>query len=62
MLAELAEGTLDDVALLIGRTVEGGWPAAPAATPEPVADLAEGSGMVALIPRLRTCTRIAALE
>jgi len=53
VLAELAERTLDDVALLVRRTVERGWPAAPAATTEPVADLAEGSGIFALIPRLR---------
>jgi hypothetical protein len=42
--AELAEGPLDDVALLIGGSVEGGWPAAPSATPEPVAGLVRGFG------------------
>jgi hypothetical protein len=36
--AELAEGTLDGVALLAGG-VEGGWPTARAAAPQPVAGL-----------------------
>jgi hypothetical protein len=54
VLAELAERPLDDVALLVRGTVERGWSAASAAAPQPVGDLAEGSGMVAFIPRLRT--------
>jgi hypothetical protein len=39
VLAEFAEGTLDDVALLIDGGVEGGWAAAFAAAAAPVADL-----------------------
>jgi len=53
VLAELAEGTLNNVALLVGSRVERGWPAARAATPEPVAGLVSRLGMVALMPRLR---------
>ena len=44
VLTELAEGALDDVALLIGRSVEGGRAAAPAAAPQPVAGLVRGLG------------------
>ena len=62
MLAELAEGPLDDVALLIGGRVERGWPAAPLPRRRRLRIWSEGSGMVALIPRLRTWARIAVLE
>ena len=62
VLAELAEGALNGVALLIGGGVEGGRQAAPAAAFEPVLDLVAGSGMVALTARLRRWARIAALE
>src|SRR6266566_165805 len=44
VLAEMAEGALDHVALLIGRGVEGGRAAAPAAAPQPVPDLVRGLG------------------
>src|SRR6266567_4511601 len=44
VLAELAERPLDGVALLIGRGVEGGRAAAPAAALEPVLDLVRGFG------------------
>src|SRR5712691_9760067 len=44
VLAELAEGALDGVALLIGSGVEGGRAAAPAAAPEPVLHLVRGLG------------------
>ena len=44
VLAELAEGTFDGVALLVGDGVEGGWPAARAAAPPPVAGLIGGFG------------------
>jgi len=42
--AELTEGTLDGVALRVGEGVEGGWAAAVAAAPQPVAGLVGGSG------------------
>src|ERR1022692_3982497 len=44
VLAELAEGALDGVALLIGGRVEGSRPPALAAAPEPVAGLVSGFG------------------
>jgi len=44
VLPELAESTLDGVALFIGGRVEGGWAAAPAATPQAAADLVRGLG------------------
>jgi hypothetical protein len=44
VLAELAEGTLDGVALLVGGRVEGGWPAGRAAAAEPVTGLICGLG------------------
>src|SRR5436190_9615583 len=44
VLAEMAEGPLDDVALLIGRSVEGGRAPAPAAAPQPVPHLVRGLG------------------
>jgi len=44
VLAELAEGTLDGVALLINVGVEGGWAAARAPAAEPVAGLICGFG------------------
>src|SRR5438105_15778698 len=44
VLAEVAEGPLNDVALLIGRSVEGGRAAAPAAAPAPVLHLVRGLG------------------
>ena len=62
MLAELAEGPLDGVALLVGGSVEGGRPAARAAAPSRLRTWSAGSGMVALIPRLRRWARIAVLE
>ena len=62
VLAELAEGALDGVAVLAGGGVEGGWAAALAAAPDPVAGLVGGLGMVALMPRRRRWARIAALE
>ena len=62
VLAEVAEGALDGVALPVGGGVGGGRAAAFAAAPQPVADLICGSGMVALMPRLRGWERIALLE
>src|ERR1700685_1428008 len=50
VLAEVAEGALDDVALLIGRSVEGGRAAAPAAALEPVLHLVRGLGNGGLDP------------
>src|SRR5205823_8078541 len=44
VLAELAEGPLDDVALLVSDRVEGGRAAAPAAAPQPVFHLIRGFG------------------
>lgn len=39
VLAELADGPLDDVALRVCGRVEGGWPSALAAAPQPVLHL-----------------------
>lgn len=44
VLAELADGPLDGVALFIGGWVEGGGPAALAAAPAPVGGLVSGLG------------------
>src|SRR5690349_19089354 len=44
VLAEVAEGALDGVALPVGGGVEGGRAAAFAAAPQPVADLICGLG------------------
>ena len=44
VLAELAEGPLNGIALLIGGPVEGGRPSAPAAAPQPVPGLVRGLG------------------
>ena len=62
VLAELAEGALNGVALLIGGGVEGGR--RPPALPRLSRFLtwSAGSGMVALTARLRRWARIAALE
>jgi hypothetical protein len=61
MLAELAEGPLDGVALLVGGGVEGEWPAALPRRSR-LAAWSAGWGIVALIPRRRRCARIALLE
>ena len=53
VLAELAEGPLDDVALLVGGGVEGGRPAARLPRRSRLRTWSAGSGMVALIPRRR---------
>ncbi len=44
VLAELAERALDGVAVLVGGGVEGGWAAAAAAAPQPVAYLVRWLG------------------
>ena len=62
MLAEVAEGALDGVALPVGGGVEGGRAAAFTAAPQPVAGLVGGFRMVALMPCLRRWERIALLE
>ena len=62
VLAQSAEGALDGVALLVGRRVESGRAAALAAAAEPGRIWSAGSGMVALMPRLRRRERIALLE
>jgi hypothetical protein len=51
VLAERAEGPLDDVALLTGGSVEGGWPAALLARRSRLRAWTAGLGMVVLIPR-----------
>ena len=50
VLAELAEGPLDDVALLVRGSVEGGRPSTFAAAPDPVAGLVRGLGNRGLDP------------
>jgi hypothetical protein len=62
VLAELAERPLDHVALLISNAVEGGRAAARLPRRSRFLTWSAGSGMVALIRRLRRSARIAALE